>query len=179
MLTNQFNNELAFEDWGGSIAMRLTHEFTRNRERKEFGFVIRLGAASPIEPARHYRRWLLDQGQFVSLRDKIEQVPAVGKLLGAPHIYLWSDGVSVEMMEKLAAIGCERLWLGLPSSQGGLQHPEAIKRAKELGYLIATYDSYHSIHQPEATETWGTAQFDRHLYETGPVVGADGAKLPG
>ncbi len=179
MLTNQFNNEIAFEGSEGRTAMRITHEFTRNWERKEYGFIIRVGPPSPLEPARQYRRWLTEEGQFVSLRDKIEQVPQVEKLLGAAHIYLWSDGVSVDMIEKLAALGCERLWLGLASWQGGFGHPDAIRSAKDLGYLIGAYDSYHGIHDPDSPDAYEAVLFDRHLYETGPIVTANGSRIPG
>jgi len=179
MLTNQFNNQLVFEDRAGRIGMRFTHEFTRNWERKEYGFIIRLGPPSPLEPARQYRRWLLEQDQFVSMRTKIEQTPEAEKLLGAPHIYLWSDGISVEMMDRFAGIGCQRLWLGLSSLRSGMQHPDTIRRAKDLGYLIGTYDAYHGIHDPDSTDASDTVCFDRHLYETGPILTADGSKIPG
>jgi hypothetical protein len=91
----------------------------------------------------------------------------------------WGDGVSVKMMERLAAAGLTHLWLGLDSWDGGLNHPEAIRRARALGYLVAPYDSYNSIHAPGAAGTWATAQFDEHLYDTGAVVRGDGTKQPG
>ncbi len=309
ILTNQFNNDLFFEDRGGKLAIRLAHEFTPNREKKEYGLVIRLGKHSPVEPARQYRSWLIERGEFVSLKEKIERVPAVEKLLGAAHIYLWGDGlisrydvldwrrfpktivdqgkssrsspgkriwdlmdseaqgelteaaslkqpyrylkdqiaralssvlarrdfytggawldvqlpeeaqqllsqgvqnlnepevlrlnsllleaafpgefvasdrwgngVSLKMIERFAEGGFDRLWLGLASWQGGFRHPQAIRSAKNLGYLIGTYDSYHSIHHPKEPDTWETAQFDLELYETGAVVRADGTKRRG
>ena len=46
--------------------------------------------------------------------------------------------------------------------------------AEKLGYLLGPYDSYHSIHSPEAKETWETAQFDSAGYEQGRVINADG-----
>ena len=92
---------------------------------------------------------------------------------------IWGDGVSVKMMDKLAAAGLDRLWLGLDSWQGAFRHPQAVKRAKDLGYLIGTYDSYDSIHRPGETDTWETAQFDAALYETGAVIGPNGAKVAG
>jgi hypothetical protein len=179
LLTNQFNNEIAFADQAGRIGFSLTHHFTANRERKQYGLVIRLGGASPIEPARQYRAWLIEQGQFVSMESKIRQTPEAAKLLGAPHVYLWADGISANMIEKLAALGCEQLWLGLSSLRSGFDHPEAIRSAKERGYLIGTYDSYHGIHHPDEGDSWETTQFDLELYEKGPIRGVDGAKLPG
>jgi hypothetical protein len=309
IVTNPFNNELAFDDNSGRLGLRLTHEFGANRANSEWGLVVKVGSGSPVEPARQYRRWLVGRGEFVSLRDKIRKVPNAEKLLGAAHVYLWGaallsrydvsdwrrlvagladagasdrpspgrriwdlmsaegrqtaldavssgsvsayargqlaqelsgvlerrdlydseawsgvqlppeaaellgsgvadldearllrlncllfetafagqvipsklwgDGVSVKMMDKLAAAGLDRLWLGLDSWQGGFRHPQAIRMAEELGYLVATYDSYESIHSPDEPDTWETAQFDAALYETGAVVGRDGAKRPG
>jgi len=309
ILTNQFNNALAFENRQGRLATSCTHAFTRNWKRKEYGLLIRLGQASPVVPAQQYRQWLMQRGDFVSMRDKIKTVPNVEKLLGAVHIYLWGDsllsrydvldwksftsklreqgeasqpspgkriwmlispeirkaaaeiaamdypydyiknqvtdelsnllerrdfydeshwqyanlsrkatqmlergmseltdiqvsqlngclleaafpgqlvksyrwgnGVSVKMMEAFAENGFERLWLGLDSWNGGYRHPQAIVKAKELGYLIGPYDSYHSIHHPDEPDTWETAQFDLELYETGAVVRADGTKRGG
>jgi hypothetical protein len=303
ILGNPFHNALSFYSHGGRIGARLVHEFASGQP-EEHGFVICLGSPSPVEPARVYRKWLTDHGQFVSLQHKIEQTPEAEKLLGAAHVYLWGssllsrhdvlewhhfvsallkqarashaspgrrvwellspdarrsvkqiaspgqsypaltreaadalsealsrrdlyqptawegirlpaeakellavgvarlstarllrlncllleaafpgefvpsdrwgDGVSVKMMEQLAAAGLDRLWLGLDSWQGGFRHPQAIRKAKDLGYLIATYDSYDSIHRPGEPDSWETAQFDQRLYETGAVVGRDG-----
>ncbi len=303
LLTNPCHNELTFYAHHGRIAARLRHEFTL-QPFDEYGLVVRLGPRSPVEPARQYRKWLIDRGEFVGLKEKIARIPEAEKLLGAAHVYLWGnsllsrhdvrdwrhfasvlltqaktsrsspgrrlwellppearravaevaspggsypaltrdaadalsevlsrrdfyqtaawkgvpvpaeaqellaagvaglsaprllrlnclllegafpgeflssdrwgDGVSVKMMERLSGAGLDRLWLGLDSWQGGFRHPQAIRRAKELGYLIGTYDSYDSVHRPGEPDTWETAQFDLHLYETGAVVGKDG-----
>ncbi|MFC1716915.1 hypothetical protein ACFL6S_24825, partial [Candidatus Poribacteria bacterium] len=68
ILTNPFGNELAFEDDDGRIAMQFTHKFTRLWKEKEYGLSIHLGDASPIEPAKQYRQWLIQQDSFVSLK---------------------------------------------------------------------------------------------------------------
>lgn len=91
----------------------------------------------------------------------------------------WGDGLSVKLLERFAENGLDRLWLGVDSWKEGFRHPAAVEKAKELGYLIGPYDSYHSIHHPQAQETWETAQFDLALYERGAVVNADGTKNRG
>ena len=93
ILLNPFNNQIEFDKVDGRLRMRLTHEFTRNQPVKQFGLRVAVGAASPIEPAREYRRWLQANGGFVSLREKIRRTAEAEKLLGAAHVYLWGDGL--------------------------------------------------------------------------------------
>ena len=180
ILTNPFNNQIHFSETETSdLGMRVSHAFTPNWERKRYGVRLSLGAASPVEPAKQYRQWLVEKGEFVSFAEKIEKVPAAEKLLGAAHVYLWGDGLSVKLLERFAASGLDRLWLGVDSWQDGFRHPTAVAKARELGYLIGPYDSYHSIHHPNEKDTWETAQFDLSLYETGAIVNADGTKNRG
>jgi hypothetical protein len=93
VLTNPYNNELAFERTGERLGLKLTHAFTRNQPTKTFGFRIHLGDASPVTPAKIYRQHLLDTKAFVSFEEKVKKTPDAAKLLGAPHIYLWGDGL--------------------------------------------------------------------------------------
>ncbi|MGB7161162.1 MAG: glycoside hydrolase, partial [Tepidisphaeraceae bacterium] len=60
-------------------------------DTRRYSVLIRLGDPSPIEPARHYRKWLIDQNQFVPMAEKIQRTPKVERLLGAAHVYLWGD----------------------------------------------------------------------------------------
>jgi len=290
-LLNPFNNELQFDAVSGRLCLRCTHEFARNNEVKQFGMRFTVGPASPIEPAREYRRWLQSRGEFVSLADKVKRTPEVAKLFGAAHVYLWGEGplsvddvkdwkgfarkiqqqgggsnaapawqiwqaigpeaqksigeiivaswpdrynksvvvtalnqalvrkdlfavgaaseevvcrvgreylaahfgeflkpmkqwgegISPQMIRELAAAGLDRLWLGTPGWEGFVRQPETVKLARDKGYLIATYDSYHSIHSPQINpdETWATAQFDQELYDAGAIVNADGKPRKG
>ena len=95
------------------------------------------------------------------------------------HPDAWGDGLSLKLLEQFAENGLDRLWLGVDSWQDGFRHPIAVAKAKELGYLVGPYDSYHSIHHPNEKDTWETAQFDLTLYETGAIVNADGTKSRG
>ena len=52
------------------------------------------------------------------------------------------------MMERFSQNGLDRLWLGVDGWDRLRQRPETVRRARELGYLIGPYDSYHSIHAP-------------------------------
>ena len=311
LLLNPFNNEVRFDNDGGRMRLRFEHEFTRNHPVNQTGFRFVIGPASPIEPAREYRRWLQARGGFVSLADKIKKTPEAEKLLGAAHVYLWGDailgadevkdwkglakilqaagtqtnispakqiwslldadarkaaaeilraqwpdrytksllaggagprarpnqflrcrrvakfpgerrdenfarlrrgvaqsggtvrrnadllvaalgeffkppetwgeGVSPQMIQDIAAAGFDRLWLGAEGWTGFLKRPETVTAAREHGYLIGTYDSFNSIHSPDAKPeaTWPTAQFDAELFRTGAIIKADGQPRTG
>lgn len=90
ILTNPFNNKLAFSKTAEfGLGMQVSHAFTPNWKRKRYGIRIALGEASPIAPAKQYRRWLMENGEFVSFAEKVARLPDAEKLLGAAHIYLW------------------------------------------------------------------------------------------
>ena len=305
ILTTPFNNQIHFnKTLTHGLGMQVSHTFTPNWEQKRYGVRISLDAASPVAPAKRYRKWLKQNGEFVSFGEKSKRTRAARKLLGAAHIYLWGgkllsqydvtdwktfatrlsgdskvatqiltqlntearkaireiaqsahsskyvrrvvsraiseqlekpgfynatlwteipvtsetekliardvstlsfpelyrrncllfyaafsdtlrhpdewgDGFSVKLLQQFAENGLDRLWLGVDSWQDGFRHPTAVAKAKELGYLIGPYDSYHSIHHPSEKDTWETAQFDLSLYESGAIVNADGTKSRG
>ena len=90
ILTNPFNNQIRFNKTATpSLSMEVAHTFTPNWEQRRYGLHISLGAASPIAPAKQYRKWLEQNAEFVSFAEKIEKTPAAEKLLGAAHVYLW------------------------------------------------------------------------------------------
>ena len=90
ILTNPFNNQIRFnKTLTSGLGMQVSHTFTPNWERKRYGLHISLGTASPVEPAKQYRRWLQQNAEFVTFTEKIQKTPAAEKLLGAAHIYLW------------------------------------------------------------------------------------------
>jgi hypothetical protein len=93
ILTNPIDNSLAVEQKWDGLALSLTHNFQKNYAAKRYGLMIIPGRASLIEPALLYRKWLIETGQFVSLKEKLQRLPDLEKLFGAPQVYLWADGV--------------------------------------------------------------------------------------
>lgn len=168
ILTNPFNNELTFENRNGRLGAQFKHEFTRNSTVKEFGFVIRVGKASPIEPAKIYRQWLQPRGEFVSMKEKIRRTPEAEKLLGAAHVYLWGDeilstddikdwkGFAKQLATQGSATNASpgrHIWSAMKpeirkmvAALGGMQWIDRYTKsqiAEELGRLLARRDFYY------------------------------------
>lgn len=90
--TNRFNNAIRFHEEQDTLRADFTHTFPKSKSEWACGFVIRLNeSTSPVEPAREYRRWLMERGEFVPMAEKLRQTPKAAWLLGAPHVYLWGD----------------------------------------------------------------------------------------
>jgi hypothetical protein len=106
-------------------------------------------------------------------------VAALGEFLQPPTT--WGEGVSPQMIQEIAGAGFDRMWLGAEGWAGFLKRPETVTTAREHGFLIGTYDSFHSIHSPDAKpdQTWPTAQFDAELFRSGGIINADGQPRAG
>lgn len=89
----------------------------------------------------------------------------------------WGDGASLPMLDALREAGVDRAVLLLSDLYRQSLRPDVAARANELGFLFGPYDSYHSVHSPDAKpdDTWETAQFDRAAFEQGRILNADGS----
>ncbi len=93
----------------------------------------------------------------------------------------WGDGLSLSLLEAMHDAGIRKGLLLLSDLYGRTTRPDAVARAGELGYVLGPYDSYHSVHSPDAhpDQTWETAQFDSEAYLRGRVVKATGLRQGG
>lgn len=91
----------------------------------------------------------------------------------------WADANTVDVISDMKEAGIENMWVGFDDWNTGCLKPELVEEANKLGYLIGTYDSYHSIHKP-GEEKWITAKFnDTSLYENATVTNKEGEKISG
>lgn len=304
IIKNPYNNEIAFTT-DNDIAFTFNHEFPTITEQKEYGFRIYVTEKNPVDVAKTYKDYLVEQGDFKKLEDKAAENRNIEKLYGAPHAYFWdrtviseeniewailrdampeklklwlqellttqveegselssafdsldtldyvdkytkntivkslsaflqlkefynpeiftetteetqrlvdkgienlnpvelielnkrllksalgdivdptekwADAITVDVLKDMKDSGLDNMWIGLDDWQEGFIKPELVKEAEEMGYLMGTYDSYHSIHEP-GKEKWETAKFtDTSLFEQATVTNKDGNKIEG
>ena len=93
----------------------------------------------------------------------------------------WGDGFSLTLLEEIHQAGIERALLVLSDLYGDAIRPDVTQRAQELGYVVGPYDSYHSVHSPQAhpDQTWETAQFDEKAFRDGRIIKAEGQRQGG
>ncbi|KRF58839.1 hypothetical protein ASG99_27270 [Bacillus sp. Soil768D1] len=304
IIKNPYNSEVVFNT-ENDIEFTFNHEFPAINEQKEYGFRIYVAEKNPVDVAKTYKNYLIEQGNFKTLGEKMEENSNIEKLYGAPHAYFWdrtviseenikwaklresfpeklrlwiqgllttkvedgaglssvfddlnnldyvdkytgteivkglsavmqlkefynpeiftdadketqrllnkgidnvnpvelidlnkrllksvlgnavdpienwADANTVDVIKDMKDSGLEQMWLGLDDWQEGFIKPELVKEAEDLGYLIGSYDSYHSIHEP-GKEKWETAKFkDTSLYENATVTNKEGNKIEG
>jgi hypothetical protein len=93
ILTNPFNNTIAFTAEGAGTALAARHAFTTLDPAAPFTATLHLAGPDLLAGAKRYRAWLVDAGAFETLADKIAASPETAKLIGATHVYLWGSGL--------------------------------------------------------------------------------------
>jgi hypothetical protein len=113
-----------------------------------------------VDMAKRYRRYVIDKGQFVSLKEKIARNPLVAQLIGTPHLRqsikrnykpggfrydtknpeknysVTTFDARVKQLRELKAKGIDRLYVTLsawPYMGYDRQHPDALPPAPEAG----------------------------------------------
>lgn len=93
VMLNPFNNRVKLARDGDGVSLALSHEFVSLAPAAPMALILRLDGADPLAGARRYREWLVAEGKFEPLRDKIARSPDGARLLGAAHTYLWGGGL--------------------------------------------------------------------------------------
>ncbi|WP_434657832.1 hypothetical protein [Chromobacterium violaceum] len=89
LLLEPFNNQLAIRADGSNLALGLSHEFNPLNQQRPMTLLLRLADDNLLAGAQRYRQWLIEQGRYQTLADKIQAQPDTAKLIGASHVYLW------------------------------------------------------------------------------------------
>ncbi|MEO0588486.1 MAG: glycoside hydrolase, partial [Planctomycetota bacterium] len=94
---------------------------------------------------------------------------------------MWGGALSPALVGAMERAGIDHALLLLSNLYADSPRPDFAAAADRAGYLLGRYDSYHSVHSPDAgpNDTWDTAQFDREAYEQGRVIRADGTGKSG
>lgn len=91
----------------------------------------------------------------------------------------WMNHSTVDLIKDIKASGFENAWIGLNSWEQAYGKPELTDTAVKEGFLIGSYDSYHSIHEP-GKEQWITAKFPKEsYYENATITNKNGEKESG
>ncbi|WP_042346580.1 glycoside hydrolase [Bacillus massiliigorillae] len=95
VMKEAFNSTLKFNT-KDNISFTFTHEFPSINEKKEYGFRIYVAKNDPVQLAKIYKSYIVEKGEFKTLKEKAKENKNIEMLYGAPHIYLWDTTVISE-----------------------------------------------------------------------------------
>ncbi len=98
-----------------------------------------------VAQAKTYRKYIWEKNQVISLKDKQKRFPALEKMLGGVHIYVWDKARNVEFAKELKSSGVEKalfLWDAnhTPYPESGFDN-----QLKELGYATGGYELFTDL----------------------------------
>ncbi|MEG3130426.1 glycoside hydrolase [Pantoea cypripedii] len=130
----------------------------------------------PLNTTPDEDNFLQSQAQQARQVRELAQQQIGSYLVASDH---WGQGLSVPVIDELKQAGLSRLWLGVDNWTAAFLHPGAVTRARVLGYLMASYDSYDTAIPRGLNDNWLTAQLPAVIRDTCAIVQADGSKKPG
>lgn len=116
-----------------------------------------------VVQCKKYREYVWSRnGEGITLKEKQKQFPAIEKMIGAMHIYLWDTGREVSFAQELKQSGINKafvLW-----NPNHPPYPEAgyDNKIKELSYLSGVYELFRdaklrdTVGAIDPTSTTGT-----------------------
>ncbi|MEM6340839.1 MAG: hypothetical protein AAF729_06805, partial [Pseudomonadota bacterium] len=88
-----WDTRLSFEDNDDRLSVGVVQSFTPLNLDQPYRVTVDMGPRDPVIGAHLYRAHLEETGAFRALSEKADSRADIGLLAGAPHIYLWSDGL--------------------------------------------------------------------------------------
>ncbi|GAA5612081.1 hypothetical protein CP981_12675 [Streptomyces platensis] len=158
---------------GGRLRTTAAHAFDAGEDTRDYEVSFALTDGNPVAPAADYRSYLAQRGQLGSLRRKIRQNPANGKLLGAFHAYVWGDARTASGVGRLKQLGVDRMWLGYDAGPGPM-NAAAVRAAKKAGYLVGPYDTFANGQDPKSADS-PTSVWPGRVYPDFCIRKADGS----
>lgn len=107
-----------------------------------------------VAQCKKYREYIRAKNELpITLTEKQKQFPAIEKMIGAMHIYLWDDAREVSFAREMKEAGIEKafiLW-----NPNHPPYPEAgyVDQIKELGYLSGVYELLRDVHLRDTVGT--------------------------
>ncbi|MES1157058.1 MAG: glycoside hydrolase [Alphaproteobacteria bacterium] len=175
MLADGLQSALCLHDDGAAVQGRVSHDFSAGAEQVEL--LVHVGEANPLAPALAYRALLQRRGLLRTFADK--QVPDLPRLYGAQHAYVYGDARQPAFLDRLHALGIERMVVVTDEGQSrnsspedaaraGHAGPDYLAHARALGYLAGPYELFGNAQAPQTVDDpssdWGDV-----LYPSGCI----------
>jgi hypothetical protein len=178
ILHTDLRNEIQFLETGNRLSNIIRHNCCVLDQNHNYEISVAFAGKSPLGPALNYKRYLIEQGVYKTLSEKSRKNPEIKKLFGAPHVYVWGDGRTIEFLQYMSNLNIDHLWIGFEQSftENNVNNT-FIDTAIKSGYLVSPYDSFYTMMDPGEADCPNV--IFEGMYPEGAIVGFDGCRKIG
>jgi len=98
-----------------------------------------------VAQCKRYRAYIWPKNHVVTLSDSIKRFPAIEKIVGAVHIYVWDKAREVGFAQEMKDSGIDKALLLWDANHLPYPSPDYEDMAKELGYGVGGYELFSDI----------------------------------
>lgn len=111
-----------------------------------------------VAQAKKYREYIWEKNEVITLKENQKLTPAIEKMIGAVHVYVWDKARELSFAKELKKSGVDKaliLW-----DANHVPYPEIgyDNELKKLGYATGGYDLYTDLHLRDTV----ARPFDEH-----------------
>ncbi len=99
-----------------------------------------------VAQCKRYREYIWPENKVASLRDKQKRFPAIEKILGAVHIYVWDKARETDFAKNLKEAGIDKALLLWDPNHLPYPEEEYDRYLGRLGYAAGGYDLFSDTH---------------------------------
>jgi len=121
-----------------------------------------------VAQAKTYRKYIWEKNQVITLREKQKRFPALGKMMGSVHIYLWDKARETAFANELKSSGIEKALILWDANHTPYPEIGYDDKLKELGYATGGYELFTDL-KPRDTAYYefdfnGPMRFEHTVY---------------
>jgi len=121
-----------------------------------------------VAQAKTYRDYIWKKNNVISLTDKGKRFPAMDKMMGTVHIYVWDKARDVEFAKELKASGIEKALFLWDANHTPYPSIGFDNQLKELGYATGGYELFTDLKTRDTAtyevDTKGPMRFAHTVY---------------
>ena len=121
-----------------------------------------------VAQCKQYRSYIWQKNKVITLKENQQKRPAIEKMMGAVHIYVWDNARDISFAKDLKQAGIEKAFFLWDANHVPYPEKEYDSRLKELGYASGVYELFTDLKLKDTafskTDEHGPVRFARTSY---------------
>lgn len=99
-----------------------------------------------VAQCKLYREYIWKKNNVITMKEKEKRFPAIAKMIGSPHIYVWDNAREVSFAKEMKSSGIDKALILWDANHFPYPEIDYDSRLKELDYASGVYDLYTDTH---------------------------------